>query len=108
MILDLANGDYINSMKLGKGRLKWGLEGVGFVKLSTSGGKVGQLGNEVGREIIDYHPLGGCVGLNGGQFGDPCRDCRSRTSRSDLSARGITRLKCHTPTRQSHNSQRGM
>ena len=31
MTLDLVDGEYINSMKLCKGRLTWGLEGVGFV-----------------------------------------------------------------------------
>ena len=65
MSLDLAEGEYINSMKLGKGRLTWGLEGVSFVELSTSGGQSAQIGNEVGKEIVEYHPYGGCTGLKG-------------------------------------------
>ena len=63
--LDLTSGEQIVRLRLGKGLLTWGVEGVAFVELSTSTGQTAKIGDEDGKEVVDYHPYGGCTGLKG-------------------------------------------
>lgn len=59
----LAPDERINRMKLGKGDEIWAVEGVAYVEVWTTAGQNLRIGDPTGREVIDYYPYDGAVGL---------------------------------------------
>ncbi|KAH6640374.1 hypothetical protein F5144DRAFT_626551 [Chaetomium tenue] len=59
----LAPEERINRMRLGRGDEIWDVEGVAYVEVWTTAGQNLRIGDPTGREVIDYYPYDGCVGL---------------------------------------------
>ena len=65
LTISLAQGERINRLKLGKGEDIWAVEGVAYVEVFTTAGQNLRIGDPTGKEVIDYYPYDGCVGLKG-------------------------------------------
>ncbi|KAK3984473.1 hypothetical protein QBC44DRAFT_388282 [Cladorrhinum sp. PSN332] len=50
--LDFQPGEHIVKVRLAKGDLVWGVEGIAFIEVTTSAGRVQALGSFQGREIV--------------------------------------------------------
>ncbi len=61
----LAPDERINRMRMGKGDEIWAAEGVAYLEVWTTAGQNLRIGDSTGRELIDYYPYDGCVGLKG-------------------------------------------
>lgn len=59
----LAPEERINRMQLGKGDEIWDVEGVAYVEFWTTAGQNLRIGDPTGRQVTDYYPYDGCVGL---------------------------------------------
>lgn len=62
--LNLGEGEYVTKVRMCKGGLVWGVEGIVFVEIHTSTGRVERCGSE-GGEVVEEVGPSGFPGLKG-------------------------------------------
>jgi hypothetical protein len=64
LALNLADGEYINKVRMCKGDLVWGVEGIMFMEVTTSMGRVEKCGSE-SDDVVEAVGPSGFPGLKG-------------------------------------------